>query len=172
MTLSSESENNRGTVYETDAIDAQILSDLLRNARHLSAPDTAARVDVTPGTVRNRIEKLESNGVIKGYEARIDYQRLGFLPILFVCTILPDASGSISQEVGQLPAVIRTRIVHSGSHNFHVVALANCQNQITAIKNDLIGLDIEIESISLIGSEETFPFSEFGGTEESTHNES
>lgn len=50
-------------MYETDAIDAQLLTDLLLNARQRSTPDTAAKVDVTPGTIR--IDKLESSGVIK-----------------------------------------------------------------------------------------------------------
>jgi len=168
MTTPSKSEHTWGSVYETDAIDAGILSDLLLNARDHSSPDTAAQLDVTPGTIRNRIDKLESNGVIKGYETRIDYQRLGFLPVLFVCTILSDEYESISQEIGQLPAVTRTRIIHSGSHNFHVVAIANCQNQLAAIRNNLVGFDIEIESVSLIHSEETFQFSGFGSTEEDT----
>jgi len=167
MTSPLSSKNGQDSVYETDAVDAQILSDLLLNARHLSSPDTAAKADVTSATIRNRINKLESNGVIEGYETRIDYQRLGFLPVLFVCTILPDTSGSISEEVGQLPAVVRTRIIHSGSHNFHVVAIADCQNQISAIQRDLVGLEIEVESISLIDSEETFAFSDFGRTAES-----
>ncbi|WP_188853876.1 Lrp/AsnC family transcriptional regulator [Haloarcula argentinensis] len=156
-------------MYETDAIDVQILSNLLLDARYLSAPDAAAQADVTAGTIRNRIDKLESNGVIEGYETRIDYHRLGFLPVLFVCTILPDEYGSISQKVGQHPAVTRTQIVHSGSHNFHVVAIANCQSQITAIQNNLVEFDIEIESVSLINTEEKFQFSEFGDTEEDTH---
>jgi len=169
VTIPSKSEHTQGSVYETDAIDAQILSDLFLNARNHSPPDTATRVDVTPGTIRNRIDKLESNGVIESYETRIDYQLLGFLPVLFVCTILPGEYESISQEVGQLPAVTRTRIIHSGSHNFHIVAIANCQNQITDIQNNLIEFDIEIESVSLISSEETFQFSEFGSTEEDTH---
>ncbi|WP_135662720.1 Lrp/AsnC family transcriptional regulator [Halorhabdus rudnickae] len=171
MTTTSPSEHTRDSVYETDAIDAQVLSDLLLNARGLSTSDTAARVDVTPGTIRNRIDKLESNGVIEGYETRIDYQRLGFLPVLFVCTILPDEYGSISQEVGQLPAVTRTRVIHSGSRNFHVVAITNCQNQLAAIQNDLAGFDIEIESVSLINSDQIFQFSGFGCTEEDTHEE-
>nr|WP_176705338.1 Lrp/AsnC family transcriptional regulator [Halobacterium sp. GN101] len=154
-------------MYETDAIDAQLLTDLLLNARQRSTPDTAAKVDVTPGTIR--IDKLESSGVIEGYETRIDYGRLGFLSVLFVCTILPDGYESISQKVGQLSAVTRTRINHSGSHSFHVVAIANCQSQPAAIQNDLAGFDIKIKAVSLIDSEERLQFLGFGSTEEATH---
>lgn len=176
MTRTASSEGDRedsttGSVHDLDEIDRQILGSLTTDARNTSSPEIADRVDVTPATVRNRIEKLESNGVVDGYETRIDYQRLGFLEVLFVCTIQPDAYGSISQEVGQLPAVTQTRIVHSGSHNFHVVAIASCQNHIATILDDLVEFDIAVESISLIGSEEAHQLSEFGAPEESTHDQ-
>lgn len=58
-----------------DEIDKRILYHLARDARGISAPDIADEVNVSAGSIRNRINRLEEEGVLEGYHARIDYER-------------------------------------------------------------------------------------------------
>lgn len=45
------------------------------------------RIGVSASTVRNRIEMMESEGVIRGYHPEIDYDAAGLqLHMLFICS--------------------------------------------------------------------------------------
>lgn len=70
-----------------DAIDRGILYHLQEDA-HQSLTDIADALDVAVNTVRNRIEKLENEGVIKGYTVDVDYSRADVQHhYLFFCTV-------------------------------------------------------------------------------------
>lgn len=58
--------------YPLDEIDKRILYYLAEDARNTCAPLVADEVDVSPGTVRNRIRKLEQHGVIEEYHADVN----------------------------------------------------------------------------------------------------
>jgi DNA-binding Lrp family transcriptional regulator len=59
-----------------DAVDLQIIAELERNGR-LSNVELADRVGLSPAPCLRRVRRLESNGVILGYTARIDPQAIG-----------------------------------------------------------------------------------------------
>lgn len=72
--------------YTIDDIDERILYHLTEDARNTSAPMIADQVDVSAATIRNRIQRLEEAGIIRGYHADINYKRInGMLTSLFVC---------------------------------------------------------------------------------------
>lgn len=60
-----------------DEIDQQIIHRLMTDARSNSAPAIAENIGVSPGTVRNRIDSLEEDGIIEGYHAHINFERAG-----------------------------------------------------------------------------------------------
>ena len=66
-----------------DEIDRQILNILQQNARTSNA-EIARQVGMAPSAVLERIRKLETRGVIRGYEARIDPEALGLNLLAFV----------------------------------------------------------------------------------------
>lgn len=68
------------TEYELDAIDREILYALQEDARNLSSGEIADRTEASSSTVRKRIQRLESEGIIKGYSADVDYQKSGSTP--------------------------------------------------------------------------------------------
>ena len=59
-----------------DAIDHQIVAELSRDGR-LSNVELAERIGLSPAPCLRRVRKLESDGVILGYVARIDPQAVG-----------------------------------------------------------------------------------------------
>jgi len=60
-----------------DELDTKIVKILLENGR-LSSRKIAERLGISVGTVINRIQKLESEGIITGYTALLDHERLGY----------------------------------------------------------------------------------------------
>ncbi|MBF9035856.1 winged helix-turn-helix transcriptional regulator [Rhodobacterales bacterium HKCCE2091] len=66
-----------------DAIDERILHHLQSDAR-LSHQDLAERVGLSPSPCARRIRKLEADGIITGYSARINEAKMGFGFSVFV----------------------------------------------------------------------------------------
>ena len=60
-----------------DDLDISILNELKKNSRE-SFREMAEKLDVAEGTIYNRVSKLQSAGVIKGFIADIDYSKLGY----------------------------------------------------------------------------------------------
>jgi Lrp/AsnC family leucine-responsive transcriptional regulator len=68
---------------ELDAIDRRILTILQQDGR-LSNQDIAERVNLSPSPCLRRIRRLEESGVIRGYVALLDAQKLGLDLLAFV----------------------------------------------------------------------------------------
>lgn len=62
---------------EYDLYDSRILAELQKDAR-ITMAELGRRVHLSQPAVTERVRKLELNGVIKGYKAEVDYQRLGY----------------------------------------------------------------------------------------------
>jgi Lrp/AsnC family transcriptional regulator, leucine-responsive regulatory protein len=62
---------------ETDTTTRRILDELQRDGR-LSLAELGRRVGLSPPAVAERVSRLERDGVITGYHARIDPRALGF----------------------------------------------------------------------------------------------
>ncbi len=66
-----------------DATDVKILNMLINNGR-ISYTDIAKEVGMKPPSVIDRIKKMESEGIIFDYCARVNYKKLGFDVVAFV----------------------------------------------------------------------------------------
>ncbi len=61
-----------------DSIDMDILSLLEENGR-MAVKEISERISLTSPAVSERIKKMEKKGVIKGYQANINYKDLGIM---------------------------------------------------------------------------------------------
>ena len=59
-----------------DRIDTRILEELQKDAR-LSNKELAARVDLAPSSCLERVRRLRTEGVIRGYHAEVDPAAMG-----------------------------------------------------------------------------------------------
>lgn len=66
-----------------DAIDLKLIGLLQKNARY-SLKQLAERVFLSSPAVSSRIERLEKEGYVKGYQAEVDEEKLGFHIIAFI----------------------------------------------------------------------------------------
>ena len=88
-----------------DEIDRQILNILQQNARTTNA-EIARQVGMAPSAVLERIRKLETRGVIQGYEARIDPEAIGLNLLAFVFVRADDlGSARTGETLAGIPEV-------------------------------------------------------------------
>ncbi|MFB6104269.1 MAG: TrkA C-terminal domain-containing protein [Halobacteriaceae archaeon] len=149
-----------------DEIDERILYHLAREARHTSAPDITADVDVSAATIRNRIDQLEDSGVIQGYHAHVDYERAsGKLTYLFICNTDPARREYFAKEALEIPGVIHVRELMSGRRHLHVEVVGENKAEISRIARELSTLGIDIEDEAMVQSEYHHPYEPWGPTE-------
>ena len=149
--------------YRLDEIDKHILYHLASDARHTSAPQIAEEVEVSPGTIRNRIKQLEEAGIIRGYHADIDYERGdGRITNLFMCNSSVPEREILAQRVLGIPGVTNVRELMAGRGNLHVVAVGHDTEDMTRVARDLANLGLEIEDEALLQREHFNPYRPYG----------
>jgi len=88
-----------------DETDIKILKELVNDAR-LSYNEIARRIGIAVGTVAARINNLEKQGVIKGYSAIIDAEKLGYDVVAVIeVTVSGGKLTEVEQEVAKNPNV-------------------------------------------------------------------
>jgi len=69
--------NNETTTNELDHTDQEIIKQLNQDGRK-SYRQIAKELDLSVGTITNRIKKLKDTGIIKGFQLELDYAALGY----------------------------------------------------------------------------------------------
>jgi len=88
-----------------DALDRQILSELIRDAR-TSIRSLAERVHISRASAYARVNRLVADGVITGFSARIAHERAGLGTSAYVSLSIEQNSwGEVSAHLGQLPYI-------------------------------------------------------------------
>ena len=77
-----------------DSTDRDILTILQQNGR-ISNAEIARQIGMAPSAVLERIRKLETRGVIQGYEARIDPEALGLNLLAYIFVRSNDIGGEL-----------------------------------------------------------------------------
>lgn len=154
--------------YRLDDIDKRILYHLARDARNTSAPDIAAEVNVSSGTIRNRIDQLEQHGIIRGYHAHVDYERAeGMLTTLFMCDVSVSEREVLGRQLLDISGVVNVREIVTGSqgHGLRVKAVGADTDDITRIGREIEDLGITIAEEVLIQREYFHPYDSYGPDE-------
>ena len=90
---------------ELNETDKKILKNLLDDAR-FSSRQIAKNVGVSVGTVLSRIKKMEDMGIIKGYSAILDHEKLGYqLTVVTEITVSKGRLVEMENEVAKNPNV-------------------------------------------------------------------
>jgi DNA-binding Lrp family transcriptional regulator len=90
---------------ELNEVDKKILKALLEDAR-LSSRQIAKNVGVSTGTVLSRIKKMEEEGLIKGYSALLDHEKLGYqLTVVTEITVSKGRLVEMENEIAKIPNV-------------------------------------------------------------------
>ncbi|MEM3458129.1 MAG: Lrp/AsnC family transcriptional regulator [Candidatus Bathyarchaeia archaeon] len=90
---------------DLDETDVKILKALTSDAR-LSSRQIANQCDISIGTVLSRIKRMEKEGIIKGYSALLDHEKLGYeLTVVSEITVSKGRLLEVENEIARLPNV-------------------------------------------------------------------
>jgi len=102
-----------------DTKDEMIIMELKKNARN-STKNIAANINVPRVTVRDRIQKMIQQGIIKSFNVSIDYKKIGFTTDVFIFISFiptPDVSQrELAKRIAKFPGVNEVHII-SGEYD-------------------------------------------------------
>jgi Lrp/AsnC family leucine-responsive transcriptional regulator len=104
-----------------DATDARILGEMRHDAR-ISWRELGDRVHLAPTSVADRVKRLEQQGVITGYEARIDPAALGrtVQAIVDVSLVPGDGADAFEERIAARDEVVFAAYV-TGSADYKII---------------------------------------------------
>jgi DNA-binding Lrp family transcriptional regulator len=90
---------------QLDETDVKILKTLAVDSR-LSSRQIARHCGISIGTALSRMKKMENEGVIKGYSALLDHEKLGYeLTVVSEITVSKGRLLEMENEIARLPNV-------------------------------------------------------------------
>ena len=142
---------------ELDKTDRKILKLLQQNAR-IAMTELAEKVGLSTTPVTERVRRLEREGIISGYHARLNPHALGQSLLVFVEIKLRSKSGNILEdfrrEVALIPQIMECHLV-SGEYDYLIkVRLPDMSAYRDMLGNILLQLPAAAESRSYVVMEE------------------
>ncbi|SEW10720.1 Lrp/AsnC family transcriptional regulator [Halobacterium jilantaiense] len=145
-----------------DDVDRAILYALQADARNASSADIADRAGISDSAVRKRIQRLESDGVVKGYSADVDYDESGYpLRMLLFCTASIPERGDLIEDILDIDGVVSVQELVTGEQNLLVTAVGRSDDDITPVAQALLDMGLTVADEVLVRSHETTPFGRF-----------
>ncbi len=129
-----------------DSVDAKIINILQQNAR-VSNAEIARQLDMAPSAILERIRKLESRGIIAGYEARVAAKQVGLGLLAFVFVRSDERAGEEATGIA-LSAFPEVQEVHhvAGEDCFLVKVRARDPEDLHRILRDRFGSIRDVRS--------------------------
>lgn len=122
-----------------DDVDRKILSELLRDCRR-SYRSLARRAGVSVGTVLSRIRRLEKAGIIRGYSALLDHEKLGYqLTVVAEITVLKGKLLEMEEAIGKLPNTCAVYDV-TGLTDALVIAKFHTREELSKFTKNLLSM--------------------------------
>lgn len=144
-----------GKSITLDKTDHAILNELMANAR-LSNQELSERVGLSPSPCLRRLRRLETEGVITGYTAVIDEEKVGLPVAVFMSVKLErqvDASlGAFERDIAKCPEVVDCWLM-TGDNDYLLRVLApglrEYENFLTGTLTKIPGIASIQSSVSL-----------------------
>ncbi|WP_267640024.1 Lrp/AsnC family transcriptional regulator [Haloarchaeobius amylolyticus] len=152
---------------ELDSVDRAILYHLQQDARRTSSNDIAEQLDLSPSTVRTRLNKLEESGIIRGYHVDIDYDLAGYpLYTKIICTAPVPERDTLATKAREVHGVTAVREIMTGKRNVYVNAIGKTHDDLNRIASELDELGLDIVDEQIIRDEYVCPYHGFLETDE------
>ncbi|MFB6309339.1 MAG: Lrp/AsnC family transcriptional regulator [Haloarculaceae archaeon] len=148
---------------DLDNVDKGILYLLQQNARTNTTSNIAEKVGVSSSTVGNRIQKLEENGVISGYQPTVNYERAGLdHHLLAIGTVPHEQRETLGKRILEVSGVVGVRELLTNQENVAIELVGSTRGHIESAVDELNELGVTIERIEMMKRERTKPFDDFG----------
>ena len=122
---------------DMDETNVKILRKLLSDAR-LSYRKIAEEIGVSPPTVLSRVEKLESENIIKFYSAVLDHEKLGYdLTAIIEVTAVKGKITEVERHIARLPNVCTVYDITGLTDMVIIAKFKNRKDLSNFVKRDL-----------------------------------
>jgi len=130
----------KNTVRTLDKLDRRILSVLQKDGR-LSMKDLGEQVGLSITPCIERVKRMERDGIISGYYARVNPAALGASLLMFVQITLSNKSGEMFEqfrrEVLRIPQVLECHLV-SGDFDYIIKARIQEMSEYRKLLGDIL----------------------------------
>jgi DNA-binding Lrp family transcriptional regulator len=124
---------------ELDDTDVKILKALVSDAR-LSSRQIAKKSSVSIGTVLTRIKRMEREGILRGYSAVVDHEKIGYqLTAITEITVSKGRLLEVENEIARMPNVCCVYDV-TGMTDAYVVAKFKSREDLSTFAKRLLAL--------------------------------
>jgi len=147
---------------DLDNVDRGILYMLQKDARNTTSEDIADKTGVSASTIRNRLDRLEGDGIIRGYHPKIDYERANLpLRVMFIITAPPKQRSDIVNKLLDIQGVVDVREMITGKRNIQTEVVGRDTSDIVRITDAIHDLGVEVESSEIMKRRRVQPFNHF-----------
>jgi DNA-binding Lrp family transcriptional regulator len=133
-----------------DETDVKILKKLLSDAR-MSYRKVAEEIGVSPPTVLARVEKLESEGIIRSYSTLIDHEKLGYdLTAIIEITATKGKIVELERQIAKFPNVCAVYDITGLTDMVVVAKFKNRKELSNFVKKDILLPSVERTNTHLV----------------------
>lgn len=144
-----------------DGIDAHILSVLLGDGR-ASYRAISDRVGVSPTTVAERVRRLQHDGVIEGFEPRVDHAKLGYDTVAaFRIRAATGTRGRLAACVAEYRSMVSVFEV-AGPYDVLAVGRFSGTDGVRACARDLRDRSAVADLTTIVVLDAVLPYRQFG----------
>lgn len=112
-----------------DAIDLKIIGRLQINSR-ASFVEIGKQIGLSPSSVRERIQRLEDNNVIKAYKIQLNHHKLGYgLEVMIMLKMFSGKLIDFNKRVKDFPEIIELYRI-TGPHNIFMKVVLKDQSHL------------------------------------------
>ena len=133
-----------------DETDIKILKKLLLDAR-MSYRKVAEEIGVSPPTVLARVEKLESEGIVRSYSVLLDHEKLGYdLTAIIEITATKGKVLDLQKQIARFPNVCAVYDITGLTDVIVVAKFKNRKELSNFVKKDLLLPSVERTNTHLV----------------------
>ncbi|WP_424019303.1 Lrp/AsnC family transcriptional regulator [Halorientalis pallida] len=148
---------------DIDRVDKGILYLLQQNARSHTTADIGEKVGVSSSTVANRINDLESAGVITGYFPSIDYEKTDLRHhVLAIATVPITEQGDTADDILSIAGVVSVRELLTSKQNLSIELVGHTQDDIERSLTALNETGVDVERMVMMKRHRFQPYDHFG----------
>ena len=122
-----------------DDLDLELIREYVTDSRQ-SLRQISKKVHAAPSTLQERTKRLERKGIIKGYSAIIDYEKLGYeLLAIVLVTISKGKLLEVQRNIAKIPEVIAVYDV-TGPSDAIVIGRFKTRKELSAFPKKLLSM--------------------------------
>ena len=131
-----------------DSFDQKILMELQQNAR-ISYTELGKQIGLSGPAVKERVQKLEENGVIEGYRAKLNLSKIGYtIKVIINFKMNPGNIKAFIDKLMDMPEVIECTRITGGDNLIMKVVLKETE-ELEKLINTLIEYGVPTTSVVL-----------------------